>query len=130
MAPTPARISDEDETMVDVNYSHSVAPGSNIRMYLGDQKQAKSSAILDAIHAAVTEKNSPCSAISISFSFCGGSKEFYKSQNNLFAQAAAQGQSVFVATGDTGAAGLKFDASRQLLDGTTGQSTKWRRRRT
>ena len=115
----PGQNSDEDETMVDVSYSHAVAPGSSIRMYLGDQKHAKSSAILDAIHAAVTEKNSPCSAISISFSFCGGSKKFYKTQNGFFAQAAAQGQSVFIATGDTGAAGLKLGASGNCVTGTS-----------
>ncbi len=102
---------DEDETMVDVSYAHTVAPGSSIRIYLGDQNHTKSSAILDAIHAAVTDTNSPCSAISISFSFCGGSKRFYKTQNGFFAQAAAQGQSVFIATGDTGAAGLKLKSN-------------------
>jgi len=101
----PGQNSDEDETMLDVNYSHSIAPGSSIRIYLGKG----SSAILDAIHAAVTAKKNPCSAVSISFSFCGGSQGFYRTQNNLFAQAAAQGQSIFVATGDAGAAGLKLD---------------------
>jgi len=101
----PGQTRDEDETMLDVNYSHAVAPGSSIRIYLGEG----SSAILDAIHAAVTEKNGPCNAVSISFSFCGGSKGFYKTQNNFLAQAAAQGQSIFVATGDAGVAGLKVD---------------------
>ncbi len=105
----PGLNQDQTETMVDVNYSHSIAPGSNIRIYLGNQQHTKSSAILDAIQAAVKEKNGPCSAISISFSFCGGSKGFYKTQSNLFAQAAAQGRSVFVATGDLGAAGVKFN---------------------
>ncbi|HEY2149026.1 MAG TPA: S53 family peptidase, partial [Pirellulales bacterium] len=105
----PGQNADETETMLDVNYSHAVAPGSSIRLYLGDQKNTRSEAILDAIKAAVTEKNSPCTAISISFSFCGGSKGFYKTQNALFAQASAQGQAVFVATGDTGAAGLKLN---------------------
>ena len=106
----PGLNQDQTETMVDVNYSHSIAPGSDIRIYLGNQNKTKSSAILDAIQAAVKEKNGPCSAISISFSFCGGSKGFYKTQSNLFAQAAAQGRSVFVATGDLGAAGIKFNA--------------------
>lgn len=105
----PGLNQDQTETMVDVNYSHSIAPGSNIRIYLGNEQHTKSSAILDAIQAAVKEKNGPCSAISISFSFCGGSKGFYKAQSNLFAQAAAQGRSVFVATGDLGAAGVKFN---------------------
>jgi subtilase family serine protease len=105
----PGLNQDQTETMVDVNYSHAIAPGANIRIYLGNQQHTNSSAILDAIQAAVKEKNGPCSAISISFSFCGGSKGFYKSQSNLFAEAAAQGRSVFVATGDLGAAGIKFN---------------------
>jgi subtilase family serine protease len=108
----PGLNQDRTETMVDVNYSHSIAPGSNLRIYLGNQNKTKSSAILDAIHAALKEKNGPCSAISISFSFCGGSKGFYKTQSNLFAQAAAQGRSVFVASGDLGAAGVKFNPQR------------------
>jgi subtilase family serine protease len=116
----PGVAADQDETMVDVSYSHAVAPGSSIRIYLGDQKHTSSPAILDAIHAAVTDKSNPlCSAISISFSFCGGSKRFYKTQNGFFAQAAAQGQSVFVATGDTGAAGLKLSRNGTCVTGTS-----------
>jgi subtilase family serine protease len=114
----PGQNNDEDETMVDVSYSHAVAPGSSIRIYLGNQKNS-ASAILDAIHAAVTEKNSPCGAISVSFSFCGGSKSFYKTQNGFFAQAASQGQSVFVATGDDGAAGLKLNSKGKCVTGTS-----------
>ncbi len=114
----PGQNNDEDETMVDVSYSHAVAPGSSIRIYLGNQKNS-ASAILDAIHAAVTEKSSPCGAISVSFSFCGGSKSFYKTQNGFFAQAASQGQSVFVATGDDGAAGLKLNSKGKCVTGTS-----------
>jgi subtilase family serine protease len=115
----PGQNADEDETMVDVNYSHAIAPGSSIRIYLGNQKHTSASAILDAIHAAVTEKESPCSAISISFTFCGGSAGFYKTQSGFFAQAAAQGQSVFVATGDQGAAGLKLSGKSSCVTGTS-----------
>ena len=116
----PGQNSDELETMVDVSYSHAVAPGSSIRIYLGDEQHSSAGAILDAIHAAVREKNSPCTAIGISFGFCGGSKGFYKTQSGFFAQAAAQGQSVFVATGDNGAAGLKVDAKTEsCVTGTT-----------
>jgi subtilase family serine protease len=115
----PGQNNDEDETMVDVIYSHAVAPGSSIRIYLGNQKHTSASAILDAIHAAVTEKNSPCGAIGVSFSFCGGSKSFYKTQNGFFAQAASQGQSVFVATGDDGAAGLKLNSKGKCVTGTS-----------
>lgn len=107
----PGQNGDEDEAMVDVSYAHTVAPASSIRIYLGDRKNNSAAAVLDAIHAAVTEKHAPCTAISISFGFCGGSKAFYKTQSSFFAQAAAQGQSVFVATGDAGAAGLQLDKS-------------------
>ena len=62
----PGQNGDEDETMVDVNYSHTVAPGSSIRIYLGDQNHTSSSAILDAIHAAVREKHSPARSASAS----------------------------------------------------------------
>ena len=106
--PGDSNINEEQEAMVDVIYSHTVAPGSSIRIYIGDPTKSNS-AVLDAIHAAVTDKNSPCRAISISFGFCGGSKGFYKTQNGFFAQAATQGQSVFVATGDDGAAGLQLN---------------------
>jgi subtilase family serine protease len=115
----PGQNQDENETMVDVNYSHAVAPASSIRIYLGDQKHTKSLAVLDALHAAITEKKSPCTAISMSFSICGGSKGFFKTQNNFFAQAAAQGQSVFIATGDNGAAGLKLDQNGNCVIGTS-----------
>ena len=112
----PGQNSDEDETMLDVNYSHTTAPGSSIRIYLGDG----ASAVLDGIVGAVTDKSNPCSAVSISFGFCGGSKAFYKSVNNLFVQAAAQGQSIFVATGDEGAAGLVIDKQNDTCaNGTT-----------
>ncbi len=119
----PGKNDDELETMVDVNYSHTVAPGSSIRIYLGDENTTKSSsAIVDAIHAAVREKkkNGRCSAISISFSFCGVSNGFYRSQNDFFKQAASQGQSVFVAAGDDGAAGLRYSANQNAcVPGTT-----------
>jgi len=107
----PGLNQDQDETMVDVSYSHAVAPGASIKIYLGDQSHSRGLAILDALHAAITDKNSLCTAISVSFSLCGGSKGFYKTQGGFFAQAAAQGQSVLVATGDNGAAGLKLDQS-------------------
>jgi subtilase family serine protease len=107
----PGLNQDRDETMVDVSYAHAVAPGASIRIYLGDQSHARGLAILDALHSAITDKNNRCTAISMSFSLCGGSKGFYKSQGGFFAQAAAQGQSVLVATGDEGAAGLKLNQS-------------------
>jgi subtilase family serine protease len=115
----PGQTQDENETMVDVIYSHAIAPGSSITIYLGDQNHTKSLAVLDAMHAAITDKSSPCTAISMSFSICGGSKSFYKTQNSFFAQAASQGQSVIIASGDNGAAGLKLGPNNGCVAGTS-----------
>ena len=101
---------DASETMVDVNYSHAMAPGAPIRVYIGDPTHSNSP-LPDAIAQAVTDN--ACAAISVSFSFCGASKSFFKAEDSRFAQAAAQGQAVFVATGDVGSAGLKVDKKRQ-----------------
>jgi subtilase family serine protease len=106
----PGINSDGDETMVDVNYSHAMAPGAPIRVYIGDPTKSNSP-LPDAIAQAVTDN--ACAAISVSFSFCGASKNFFKAEDSRFAQAAAQGQAVFVATGDVGSVGLKVDNKRQ-----------------
>ena len=50
--------------------------------------------------------------ISISYGFCGVSSSFMKNTlDPIFLQAAAQGQSVFVSSGDQGAAGIGLNAS-------------------
>ncbi len=113
----PGLNSDADEAMIDVNYSHAMAPGAPIRVYIGDPSSS-TSPLPDAIAQAV--KDNACGAISVSFSFCGASKRFYKTEDGLFAQAAAQGQAVFVATGDIGSAMLKLDKKKgTCVPGTT-----------
>lgn len=103
---------DGGEAMVDVNYAHAAAPGAKISLYVGDPNHSVSgSGLLDAILLAVQDNT--CGAISISFSFCGAPAKFYKSLGTVFAQAATQGQSVFVATGDDGAAGLALNKKQR-----------------
>lgn len=112
----PGINSDADEAMVDINYSHAMAPGTAIHVYIGDPNT--SSALPDAIAQAV--QDNACGAISVSFSFCGSSKSFFKAEDSAFAQAASQGQAVFVATGDIGSAALKVDKKhRRCVTGTT-----------
>src|SRR6266478_651125 len=101
---------DGDETMVDVNYSHAMAPGAPLRVYIGDPTHSNSP-LPDAIARAVTDN--ACAAITVSFSFCGAAKSFFKAENSRFAQAASQGQAVFVATGDVGSAALIVDRKHQ-----------------
>ncbi len=99
---------DQVETLVDLNYAHTTAPGAPIKVYLGNEATASSgSGLIDALRAAVRENQ--CSSIVLSFGFCGVSNSFYESANSIFAQAAGQGQAVFVAAGDDGANGLIFN---------------------
>ena len=97
---SPGITGDELETLIDIEWAHAVAPGAAIRVYIGNGWNA----LLDAINQAVNDD--ACGAISISFGYCGGSSSFYTSTlDSIFLKAAAQGQSVFVSSGDKGAAG-------------------------
>lgn len=112
--------SDETETLLDVEYAHAAAPGVPIFAYIGDSNTSSdSNGLVDAIMEAASDDT--CGAISISFSFCGGAKKFYSHElNGFLKQAAAQGQAVFVAAGDRGAAGLSFDKSTDAcIEGNT-----------
>jgi subtilase family serine protease len=98
---SPGANGDEIETLLDLEWAHAVAPGAPIRDYIGNGA-VSGSPLLDAIKKAVTDNT--CGAISISY--CGASSSFYTSTlDSIFAQAAAQGRSVFISSGDQGAAG-------------------------
>ena len=91
----------EIEADLDVEYAHAVAPMTPIRLYIG----GGANDLLDAISAAVSEN--ACGAISISFGYCGQPPSFFSGTlHPIFTQAALQGQTVFVSSGDDGAAGL------------------------
>ena len=98
---TPGENGDEVETLLDIEYAHATAPGTPIHAYLF-------STVYDAIQRSVTDN--VCGAISISFIFCGQASSYYTGLDLMFTEAAAQGQSVFIATGDWGAAGLQYSA--------------------
>jgi subtilase family serine protease len=110
---------DELETLVDLEWSHSIAPGPDTRYYLGDDNNNVNGAIVDAIQSAVDEKL--CGVISVSFGLCGASAGFYTSVvSPIYAQAASQGQSIFISSGDEGAAGLVLNAEMTAcVPGTT-----------
>ena len=93
---------DETEALLDLEWSHAVAPGAAQRYYFG------SAGLTDAISRAISDD--ACGAINISFSFCGASNSFYTGMDSLFSQAAAQGQAVFVSSNDQGAAGLVLNS--------------------
>lgn len=105
---------DETETLLDIEYAHAAAPGVPIVAYIGDDATSPDAdGLIDAAKQAVSDDT--CGAIGISFSLCGGAKKFYSHElNGFLAQAATQGQSVFVATGDDGAAGYTFDKNSDM----------------
>jgi pseudomonalisin len=107
----PGMNGDQDEALLDLEWSHAVAPGAATRFYLGDNSNSSSNgAIVDSIQAAVNDNL--CGVISVSFSLCGGSAAFFTGVvSPIYAQMAAQGQSILISSGDQGAAGLVFATS-------------------
>jgi len=112
---SPGRTGDELETLIDIEWAHAVAPGAPIRVYIGNGGNA----LFDAINQAVNDN--ACGAISISFSYCGGASSFYTSTlDSIFVKAAAQGQSIFISSGDEGAAGVSLNSTgNACIVGTT-----------
>jgi pseudomonalisin len=104
----PGENGDESEALLDIQWGHATAPGAAIRVYIGNQNNARIDSITDGIQKAVKENK--CSTISISFTECGDPPNFFTGTlDPIFKQAASQGQSVFVSAGDDGAAVEIFD---------------------
>ena len=108
---SPGRNGDETEALLDIDYAHATAPATPIHVYVDDS-------LYTSIQSSITDNI--CGAISVSFIYCSSSSSFFTGLDTLFAQAASQGQSVFIASGDWGAAGLQYDAtSNSCVTGTT-----------
>src|SRR5580693_8307957 len=99
---SPGVTADEVETLLDIEYSQATAPGTPVHPYIAGD-------LYDSISQSVTDGT--CGAISVSYIYCGESLSFFDGLDSLFAQAATEGQSVFIASGDWGAAGLQYDSS-------------------
>jgi subtilase family serine protease len=98
----------EAEAMLDLEWSHAVAPGAPTRFYLGNSGDP----IGHGINQAVSD--GACGVISVSFGACGVPATYYTVfLHNIYVAAAAQGQSIFVSSGDDGAAGITFDPAQQ-----------------
>jgi pseudomonalisin len=107
----PGRNGDQIETLLDIEWAHVVAPGVPIHVYIGDARRSRFGPIVDGIQQAVTDN--VCGAISVSFGLCGFPNSFYSTTaENIFSQAASQGQTVFISSGDQGAAGIVFNAAQ------------------
>jgi subtilase family serine protease len=101
---------DSVETTLDTEWSGAVAPGATIKVIVSASTNSADGIDLSALYA-VNNKVAPI--VSLSYGSCEadmGSSElsFY---NSLWQQAAAQGQSVMVSAGDSGAAGCYSGSS-------------------
>jgi subtilase family serine protease len=111
---SPGTNGDEDESQLDLQWSHATAPGSPQRFYLGNAATSSPNGpIVDAIQRAVNDNL--CQVISVSFGVCGAPASFFTGTlSPIYAKAVAQGQTIFVSSGDQGAAGIVFDATTKM----------------
>ena len=94
-------IGDDTEAYLDVEVSGAVAPNATIDLYISNGSDLDDPVALAGVRAV---EDNQASVLSVSFGNC---EQYLGVDGNLFwnalwEQAAAQGQTVFVATGDTG----------------------------
>ncbi|MGO9453682.1 MAG: choice-of-anchor D domain-containing protein [Candidatus Binataceae bacterium] len=86
---------DEIEALLDIEWSHAIAPSAPIYLYL-DQD------IGDAVNHVATDNK--CGTVNISFGICGAQNSYYTGTlDPIFSKAASQGISIFISAGDSGA---------------------------
>jgi kumamolisin len=98
------------EPVLDIEVIHAIAPAANIDVY---ESQADLGSVARMFSQIVSDNHAQ--VVSISLGACekgldpSASQSFYDSIDNSFRQAAAQGMSVLVASGDSGAYGCQDD---------------------
>lgn len=114
-ANDPAQTGFAGEIGLDVEWAHAIAPGATIDLVLANVQQetlqGELGALLQATQYAV--QNKVGDVISQSFGAsesCVGAATIQQ-EHQIFAQAQAQGQTVFASAGDTGAAAVQCDAN-------------------
>jgi subtilase family serine protease len=115
----PGYNSDESEALLNLEYAHAIAPAAPLRFYRGNNSDSSIyGGLYDAINRAIGDD--ACSVINVSFYSCGSNSSFYTGTlDPKLAEAASHGQSVFVAAGDWGAAGMVFDSTKGCVLGTS-----------
>jgi hypothetical protein len=98
-------VKDQSEATLDVTRAGSVAPGADIKLIVSGHR-GDVDGINYVIDYAIDHEPLPAKIISISFGSCeaGNSQATANALDQLFAQGAMQGQSIFVSSGDAGAA--------------------------
>ena len=104
------------EAYLDVELSGAVAPNATVNLYISDGSQIEDPIMLSAARAV---EDNQASVLSLSFGGCeaqlGANNNFL--WNRLWEEAAAQGQTVVVSTGDSGSGGCDFDGSPVATQG-------------
>jgi len=100
------------EAYLDVELSGAVAPNATVNLYISDGSQVQDPTVLAAIRAI---EDNQASVLSLSLGGCEAGLTPAGNQlwSGLWEQAAAQGQTVLVSSGDSGSADCDFD--RELV---------------
>ncbi|HEV8039569.1 MAG TPA: protease pro-enzyme activation domain-containing protein [Bryobacteraceae bacterium] len=116
--PNPGIVSsgEQTEAELDVEWAGAVARGASIQFVLSASTSSTDGALLSAQYI-VNQNLAP--VLSSSFGLCEAAMGTSGNQfwNSLWQQAAAQGISVFVASGDSGAAGCDSPTASQAVSG-------------
>lgn len=91
---------DADEVTLDIELVAGVSPGAAITVYEGPNTDA---GVLDTYNRIASDNTAKIVSTSWGSSENGETQSFLNSENSIFQQMAAQGQSVFAASGDSGA---------------------------
>ena len=116
--PDPGPQSDESEADIDVQWSGAVAPNATIDFVVSQSTESTDGIDLSAVYIV---ENNLAPVMSESYGFCElglgvSGNQFF---NSLWQQAAAQGITVFISSGDDGSAGCDFN------QGTTPQPAQY-----
>jgi hypothetical protein len=114
-ASSPGTTDAEFESLIDTEWSGATAPGATVLAEIApsDEVLAVADALMDVVDGRLAE------VVSLSLGACEGvlgqsTSGFF---DTLFQQAAAQGQSVLVASGDTGVTGCGAGLREPVVDG-------------
>lgn len=114
--PSPGILSDEGEADIDTQWSAAVAKGATIDYVVSESTEVTQGTDLSAIYIV---ENNLAPVMSFSYGQCelflgtSGNTFF----NNLWQQAAAQGITVLIASGDSGAAGCDAGSTNYAVNG-------------
>jgi hypothetical protein len=104
------------EAYLDVELSGAVAPNATVNLYISDGSQVQDPTVLAAIRAI---EDNQASVLSLSLGGCeaGLTPSGNQMWSGLWEQAAAQGQTVLVSSGDSGSADCDFDLEQTATQG-------------